>query len=101
MDNTRTVEKLIILLDYSQAVLARLYHATQFQPGQHLVAIPNEIRKHLLREVFDPTDGIWELVSMAQLHSKKDELTNETKFVYDVFDDLLRTGNEIHVVKRG
>ena len=101
MDNKRTVEKLIILLDYTEGVLARLYYATQFEQGQSLKAlkaIPPEVRKYLSREVLDPTDGVWELEGMTQLHSKSDELCEETKFVYDVFVDLLKTGNEISVI---
>eukprot|EP01084_Bolivina_argentea_P183261 316258_1 len=98
MDNTRTVEKLIILLDYTEGVLARLYNATQFRPGPELQNIPNEIRKYLLREIIDPTEGIWELDAMSQIQSKRGELGNETQFVYDVFDDLLKTGHEISVV---
>ena len=101
MDNARTVEKLIILLDYTEGVLARLYHATQFQPGPELRSIPSEIRKYLLRETVasrDPTDGLWELESMAVIHSRKNNIADESQFVYDVFDDLLRTGQEISVI---
>ena len=95
MDNVRTVERLIILGDYTEGVLARLYHATQFQPGEELKSIPNEIRKYLLRELPDPTDRIWELESMTAIHAKKDALCEETQFVYDVFEDFLRTSHEI------
>ena len=98
MDKTRAVEKLIILLDYTDGVLARLYHATQFQPLKELKTVPTEIRRHLSRDVPDPTDGIWELESMAQIQLRREALRDETQFVYDVFADFLQTANEISLV---
>ena len=98
MDNTRTVEKLIILLDYTEGVLARLYHATQHKPGPEINQIPKDISRFLLRKVPDPTDGIWELESMSQIHTRRTELADETQFVYSVFHDFLDTSIEIAAV---
>ena len=95
MQSARHVEKLLILLDYSEGVLARLYHSTQFEPGPQLKLVPNEVKNFLLRKVADPTDGVWDLHGAEPMRSMQKAIKTETQFVYDTFADLLKTIQEI------
>ena len=98
MEPSRGVEKLIILLDYSEGVLARLYHATQFQPGKELANLPSELTKYLLRNVQDPAEDFWQLQSVDQIKTRRLQIADETRFVFNVFLDMLDTASEISTV---
>lgn len=96
----KSIEKLIFLLDYSSGLLARLYHATQFECGEKLQSLPSDLRSMLSRNIADPTSGVWEIAGMEALQNEntKQDILNESKFVYDVFVDLCNTSEEIVTV---
>lgn len=88
------LERLMVLLDYSEGVLARVYNAIHHQCNEKTYEIPNSLKSHLLRKVNDPTDGIHALTESTYFHQNQDILLNENAFVFDVFADVLTFVNE-------
>ena len=58
-NRSRNVEKLIILLDYSEGILARLHYVINLATPSTLEQLPKDIYNHLEKNVSDPTIGIY------------------------------------------
>ena len=93
----RTVEKMRIMVDYTDGLLARVYRATQFIPitGQALKSLPTNIVNAVLKDDDSKIEDIKQLPTFQYIKNRKDELNKESEFVVEVFMDLIDTRNEI------
>ena len=88
------LSRLMVLLDYSEGVLARLYNIIHHQCHPKTARIPPHLRTYLLRKVLNPTDDIHAQNESDYFAKHQDSLQKENLFVFNVLGDIISFTDE-------
>ena len=92
---SRTAEKLIILLDYSNGLLTRLHGVVKFQRGPVFKSLTQKVVEHLAQKKEDPTVNVSKQTGSEVITQQAEAIENETRFCYETIADILMLTKEV------
>ena len=92
---SRTAEKLIILLDYSNGLLTRIHGCVHYKAGPVFDGLNKAVIEHLKQKKADPSVNVNKASGANEITMRAEALENETRFVYETLQDILVFKKEV------